>query len=439
MEFKLYDHQKRALKETEGFSRCAYYIDMGGGKTFIGSEKMVSLDARINLVVCQKSKVQDWVDHFRKYYSYPGNLETGCHPYTVIDLTKWKPADFKDTEKFIKALVAGQIIYIINYDLLWRRPELLKLKDFTLMLDESSLIQNHGTKRTRFVLRMKPAAVILLSGTPTSGRYERLWTQMHLLGWPISRKLYEQTYVIWDYIENYQTGYRIPVVKGYKNVARLKEKMKEYGCIFMKTEEFGIDLPDQQDIKIRIPASSDYKKFMKTRVIEMEDRELVGDTSLTARLYARQLCGQYSAEKLSAVSDLIASTEDRLIIFYNFTAEMELLRGLCGDRPVSIVNGTTKDLRAYEEDPDSITLIQYQAGAYGLNLQKCRRIIYFTLPESSELFEQSRKRIHRIGQQEKCFYYLPICTGSVEERILATLKMRRDYNDQLFKKDFEQN
>ena len=203
-------------------------------------------------------------------------------------------------------------VVVINYDLMWRRQELLQLHDFTLMLDESSLIQNHGTKRTRFVLRMKPAAVILLSGTPTSGRYERLWTQMHLLGWPISRKLYEQTYVIWDYIENYQTGYKIPVVKDYKNVARLKEKMKEYGCIFMKTEEFGIDLPDQQDIKIRIPASSDYKKFMKTRVIEVDGKELVGDTSLTARLYARQLCGQYSAEKLSAVSDLIASTEDRL-------------------------------------------------------------------------------------------------------------------------------
>ena len=434
MEFKLYDHQKRALKETEDFSRCAYYIDMGGGKTFIGSEKATSMKTKVILVICQKSKVQDWVDHFREFYP----------EWKTYDATSKKKDEKRAYEYGFWVNYRNQrrvlpSVVVINYDLMWRRQELLQLHDFTLMLDESSLIQNHGTKRTRFVLRMKPAAVILLSGTPTSGRYERLWTQMHLLGWPISRKLYEQTYVIWDYIENYQTGYKIPVVKAYKNVARLKEKMKEYGCIFMKTDEFGIDLPDQQDIKIRIPASSDYKKFMKTRVIEMDDRELVGDTSLTARLYARQLCGQYSAEKLSAVSDLIESTEDRLIIFYNFTAEMELLRGLCGDRPVSIVNGTTKDLRAYEEDPDSITLIQYQAGAYGLNLQKCRRIIYFTLPESSELFEQSRKRIHRIGQQEKCFYYLPICTGSVEERILATLKMRRDYNDQLFKKDFEQN
>lgn len=400
-------------------------------KTFVGSEKIKQLGNKVNLVICQKSKVQDWVDHFRDHYP----------EYKVYDATSSKKADKRSLEYgFWVNYKNGSYfpsIIVINYDLVWRRKEYLKLEDFVLMLDESSLIQNHGTKRTRFVLRMKPAAVVLLSGTPTSGRYERLWTQMHLLGWPISRKLYEQTYVIWDYIENYQTGYRIPVVKGYKNVPRLKEKMREYGCIFMKMEEFGIDLPEQQDIRIRIPASAYYKKFMKTRVVEVEDKEMVGDTSLTARLYARMLCGHFNQEKLAAVKDLIDSTEDRLIIFYNFNAELEALRGLCEDRPVSIVNGSTKDLRAYEQDPNSITLVQYQAGAYGLNLQKCRRIIYFTLPESSELYEQSRKRIHRIGQEQKCFYYLPICTGSVEERILQALKMRRDYNDQLFKKDFE--
>ena len=383
---------------------------------------MISLGADINLVVCQKSKVQDWVDHFKEVY---GMTE-------VYDLTKKK-----DFDGFFRNIGFYSMVAVINYDLVWRRKDLLKLKDFTLILDESSLIQNHGTKRTRYILRMNPKNVILLSGTPTSGRYERLWTQMHLLGWPISRKLYEQTYVIWDYIENWQTGYRIPVVKGYKNVDRLKQKMKEYGCIFMKTEEFGIDLPMQQDIRIRVNPTSDYKKFMKTRVITMEDRELVGDTSLTARLYARMLCGHYNKEKVAAVEDLINSTEDRLVIFYNFNAELEILKEICAGRSVSVVNGQEKDLRAYEENDDSITLIQYQAGAYGLNLQKCQRVIYFTLPESSELFEQSRKRIHRIGQEKPCFYYLPICQGSVEERILATLKLRKDYNDRLFKMDFK--
>ena len=422
---QLYEHQKRALEQTSDRNRCAYYLDMGLGKTFVGSEKMIRLGAKINLVVCQKSKVKDWVDHFDTYYE----------DYLNYDLTKSKHfqtflEEINELEPLEKAVA------VINYDLLWRRPELLKLKDFTLMLDESSLIQNYSAKRTKFVLKMQPANVILLSGTPTGGRYERLWTQMHLLGWPISRILYEQTYVIWDYLDVPFSSYSIPVVRGYKNVARLKRKMREYGCVFMKTDEC-FDLPDQQDVMIRVDASSDYRKFMKNRYLQMSDgTELVGDTSLTARLYARQLCGQYSKSKLSAVQDLIESTDDRLIIFYNFTAEMEMLRKICGDRPVSVINGSTKDLTAYREHSDSITLIQYQAGAHGLNLQKCRRIIYYTLPESSELFEQSRKRIHRIGQEQKCFYYIPVCRGSVEEKILQALRMRRDYNDKLFEKDF---
>ena len=431
---QLYEHQERALEQTAGRNRCAYYLDMGLGKTFVGSEKMIRLGSKVNLVVCQKSKVKDWVDHFRDHYE---NSRPWC---LITDLTKCTASDIKlHFMSWVKNANehAFPHVYVINYDLLWRRPELLKLRNFTLMLDESSLIQNPSAKRTKFILKMQPENVILLSGTPTGGKYERLWTQMHLLGWGISRKLYDQTFMIWDYIDNWQTGYKIPVVKGYKNIPRLKDKMREYGCVFMKTEEC-FNLPQQQDLLIRVDSSADYRRFMKHRYLQRPDgTELVGDTTLTARLYARQLCGQYSKDKLSAVTDLIDSTEDRLIIFYNFTVEMEMLRKICGDRPVSIVNGSTKDLRAYEQCSDSVTLIQYQAGAHGLNLQKARRIIYYTLPESSELFEQSRKRIHRIGQEQTCFYYIPICRGSIEEKILQALKMRRDYTDALFKQDYQ--
>lgn len=70
----------------------------------------------------------------------------------------------------------------------------------------------------------------------------------------------------------------------------------------------------------------------------------------------------------------------------------------------------------------------------GLNLQKANRIIYFALTDRSELFEQSKKRIHRIGQEKICFYYLMLCPGTVEEDIFYTLKLRKDYTDELFKK-----
>ena len=105
--------------------------------------------------------------------------------------------------------------------------------------------------------------------------------------------------------------------------------------------------------------------------------------------------------------------------------------------PTSIVNGTTKDLTAYEEAENSITFLQYQAGAMGLNLQKANKIIYFSPTERSDLFEQSKKRIHRIGQTKPCFYYQMMCPGTVEEDIFQALEMRKDYTDELFKKHQE--
>lgn len=60
---KLYKHQEDALERTKTFTKCAYYHDMGLGKTFTGSEKMRMLDANVNLIICQKSKVGDWIKH----------------------------------------------------------------------------------------------------------------------------------------------------------------------------------------------------------------------------------------------------------------------------------------------------------------------------------------------------------------------------------------
>ena len=156
-------------------------------------------------------------------------------------------------------------------------------------------------------------------------------------------------------------------------------------------------------------------------------------------LYERQLCGQYSKDKLEAFRDLVESTEDRLIVFYNFTSELDKLLVIVNDykKPFSIVNGQTKNLGNYECCKDSITFIQYQAGAMGLNLQKANKIIYYSPPLSSELYEQSKKRINRIGQDRTCYYYNLTVKGSIEERIYKVLAMRRDYTEKLF--EYEEN
>lgn len=328
-------------------------------------------------------------------------------------------------------------IGVINYDLIWRRTEFLKCKDFTLILDESSLINNEKAKRTKFILKLKPANIILLSGTICSGKYERLWTQAKLLGWDIKKKMYFDHFVIQEKRQTAQ-GVIYTQILGYKNVERLKSKLREHGAVFMKTEE-AIDLPEQRFEKVYCESSKDYKKFMRRKIVEIGDTVLVGDTSLTHRLYARQLCGVYSKEKLQRFADILESTSDRLIVFYNFTAELEKMIEICKklDKPYGVVNGSKKDLSAYENHSDSVTFVQYQAGAMGLNLQKANKIIYYSLPESSGLFEQSKKRIHRVGQKNNCLYYILICKNSVEEKILQALEMRRDFTDFLFEEGLE--
>lgn len=390
---KLYPHQEQCLFETRGKNRVAYYLDMGLGKTFVAGEKAKELDKPV-LVVCQKSKIDDWKDHFQIHYEQL--------PVSVI-----------------------------NYDLVWRRSEYLNWADFTLILDESSLIKNETAKRSKYVLHLNPGNVILLSGTPTGGKYEELWSQCRLLGWNISKKLFYDHYVITKKIE--VGGFPLTKVVGYKNVDRLKAKLRQYGAVFMKTEEV-FDLPGQVDTVTKVKATKEYRQFKRDRYLALDTAELVGDTTLKQLLYQRQLCGQFNKNKLSAVRDLLDSNNDRVIIFYNFTAEFELIKTLT-DRPISYINGTGTDLANYETHANSITCVQYQAGAMGHNLQRSNIIIYFTLPLSSELFQQSKKRIHRIGQDRTCFYYYLLTEKSVEEKILNVLKERRDFTDALFKEE----
>ena len=442
----LFQHQQQALDETEGKNRVAYYLDMGLGKTFVGSEKALKLNSRVNLLVCQCSKVQDWIEHMTENYAMN-------HCWMIYDMTKKNEFDW-----FMKAAMEvdnpDRICGVINYELTFRRNVLKTLTGFTLMLDESSLIQNENAKRSKFILGLKPDNVILLSGTPTGGKYENLWSQCQLLGWKISKELFWKQYIQTEWVET--DGFWRQQITGYKNVDRLKMKLAEHGAVFMTTEQAGISLPKRNWIKVKTRPSPLYWKFWNDRYIAIDsanlgefeldadfygsnahcERELIGDTSLTRRLYARQLCGLYNPARYEAFRDLVNSTEDRLIVFYNFTEEMERLKGIAKglNRPVSVLSGEEKNLDAYRYQHNSITFIQYQAGAMGGNFQLANKIIYFSLPQGSELWEQSQKRIHRLGQERPCFYYLMICPGTVEEDILGALKQRRDYTDELFRK-----
>lgn len=415
---ELYKFQKEILKASEGLSRVAYYLDMGLGKTFIGAEKMKQLNAPINLVVCQKSKIEDWKEHFKSYYDYE-----------LFDLTKSK--EFNKFEEAVKTKTKHKITAIINYDILWRRDLdfILNSYNFTLMLDESSLIQNTQAERTSFVVRdLRPANVILLSGTPVGGKYENLYSQMYLLGYREKYMSFFAEYVKYKSIKA-PNGYDVIIPTGYKDEEKLKTLLKSLGCFFMKTEEV-IELPKQNFIDVKLRKPWGYEELLRKPLKKCEHAEFVRMIEL------RKLSG-VNKEKETALLDLISSSQSRFIIFYCYDAELEIIKKVCKKlhRPTSVINGHEKDLSCYETKEDCITMVQYQAGAMGLNLQKANKIIFYSPTFRSELYEQAKKRIHRIGQEKTCFYYL--LKAGFDFTVYKVLEKRKDYTNKLFTKEFK--
>ena len=420
---QLFNYQQASLDRLQGKKRVAFYHDMGLGKTFTGSQKLLDETNDHCLVVCQKSKIADWLDHFNEntpVAAFDASTKAGyAHLVSVVT----HPFDFE------------QSVFVVNYDIIYRRDDIADTHWAGVIFDESSLLQNEKSKRTKAAMKIASLAdvLILLSGTPTDGKYERLWTQLKMLGWKISKRTYWNQYV--DYhVDTYQ-GFPIVKVRGYKQVDRLVAKMHDLGCDFLKTNE-ALDLPEQTFITVRCEPTPELRKFRRKGIVTMPDgTEIVGDSTFAALSGERMLAGALSTYKLDALKSILEGTSERVVVFYNFKAECDLIVDLCEllQRPHCEINGYTHDLTNFSRD-GCVCIVQYRAGAMGLNLQAARYTVYFTPPLSSSLFEQSKKRTHRVGQTQACTYYKLLTVGSVEFDIYRNLEMRQDYNDKLFEK-----
>lgn len=133
------------------------------------------------------------------------------------------------------------------------------------------------------------------------------------------------------------------------------------------------------------------------------------------------------ASRLGAVQYLL-TVHPRLIVFYNFDYELDLLRSLAKTVPLAEWNG-----HKHEKIPDTdrwVYLVQYTAGAEGWNCTSTDAMVFYSLTYSYRAFEQGQGRIDRMDTQfVNLHYYVFKSDAAIDFMVWKALQTKKDFNE----------
>lgn len=119
----------------------------------------------------------------------------------------------------------------------------------------------------------------------------------------------------------------------------------------------------------------------------------------------------------------------RLIIFYNFDYELEMLRGL---------DSNVREWNGHKHDPlpsgdKWVYLVQYNSGAEGWNCITTDTILFFSQSYSHKAMVQAAGRIDRLNTPyTDLYYYTLLSDAPIDRAISRCLKNKEDFNEKLF-------
>ena len=294
-----------------------------------------------------------------------------------------------------------------------------EIKDAFFIFDEQRVV-GYGAWSKSFLRITKSNRWILLSATP-GDKWEDYIPVFLANGFYKNITEFRQEHLVYD---QYAKFPKVVRYLGIKRLERLRNKILVDMDFDRKTVSHHEDIWCSYD-KVK------YKDVYKTRW-DPYKKEPIGQAS--GLCYVLRRIVNEDPSRLNALLDIFKE-HPKLIIFYNFDYERDLLKSIEYGREVEIAEWSGHAHNPLPKTNTWIYLVQYTAGCDGWNCITTDTVIFYSQNYSYKIMEQASGRIDRLNTPYTDLYYYHLKSRSgIDLGISRTLSQKKKFNERKFTK-----